>query len=176
MSILITGGAGYIDSHMAHRLVSDGRQDLLTLDSLQRGRRQAVPSGLTFIQDDRTDIRHLTAILRREAVTVIVHFAGLPHVAESVAHPARYFEGNTARSATLIRAAAERGVEALVYSSTAAVYGEPSQRLIPEPPPSSRSTPTVRASGWWSRCSNGTHDAGRLAVILQRGRSLIRRR
>jgi len=133
MRLLVTGGAGYIGSIVAQQLVARG-DDVTVLDSLYRGHRAAVPEGAAFVQADLLD----TEALRRAfepGFDGVVHLAALSLVAESVAHPERYWRGNVVGALNLLDAMRERGVPRLVFSSTAATYGEPEAELITEDEP-----------------------------------------
>ena len=135
MAILVTGGGGYIGSHMTRSLHEDPEAEVVVLDSLERGRAAAIPSGVPVIRDDLGSSERLVALLRRHAIESICHFAGYAIVSESVRCPERYFEANTARSANLILAARQAGVREFVFSSTAAVYGTSEELPIREDAP-----------------------------------------
>lgn len=122
MSILITGGAGYIGSHMTLAL-ADAGEAVVVVDNLVTGFRDAVDSRATFIEADIGDQSVMSALLREHSITEIIHFAGSVVVPESVANPLKYYRNNTAASRNLIEAAVTTGVQRFVFSSTAAVYG-----------------------------------------------------
>jgi len=133
MRLLVTGGAGYIGSIVAQRLVARG-DDVTVLDSLFRGHRGALPEGAAFVQADLLDADAIT-----EAVSGgfdgVLHFAAMTLVAESVKHPERYYRGNVTGTLNLLDAMRAAGVPRLVFSSTAATYGEPDVELISEDTP-----------------------------------------
>ena len=131
--ILVTGGAGYIGSHTVHLLLSRG-YDVVVVDDLSNGHPElvsTVPLHVLKLQD--TDA--LTRLLVETRCDAVVHFAARIEVGESMKKPALYFENNTYGSLSLIQAMLAAGVHALVYSSTAAVYGTPTSQLFTETSP-----------------------------------------
>ncbi|PWV99867.1 UDP-galactose 4-epimerase [Hoeflea marina] len=124
MSVLVTGGAGYIGSHMVWALVDAG-EDVVVVDRLSTGFEWAVAPEARFIRADIADTAALGAVIRDHGVDAIIHFAGSVVVPESVSDPLGYYHNNTVNSLGLIRTAVETGVPHLVFSSTAAVYGTP---------------------------------------------------
>ncbi|HWK28067.1 MAG TPA: UDP-glucose 4-epimerase GalE [Solirubrobacter sp.] len=130
MRLLVTGGAGYIGSITAQHLLARG-DEVTVLDSLYRGHRAAVPEGAEFLEGDLLDPARLEAVLER-GFDGVVHFAALSLVAESVAHPERYWRGNVVGAVNLLDAMRANGVGRIVFSSTAATYGEPAVELITE--------------------------------------------
>ncbi|MGA8578762.1 MAG: NAD-dependent epimerase/dehydratase family protein, partial [Bryobacteraceae bacterium] len=125
--ILVTGGAGYIGSHTVRLLLERG-YDVAVVDNLSKGYRQNVPAGRLYEMDiaDTAAIEELMRQLKTEAV---VHFAAFIAVGESMAEPERYFVNNVAGSLSLLAAMLRAGVKHIVFSSTAAVYGNP--RAVP---------------------------------------------
>jgi UDP-glucose 4-epimerase len=134
MSILITGGCGYIGSHMVHMLADDGAR-VVVIDNLSTGSRAAIPSGVPLVVGDIGDATVVTSVLREHAVDAIIHFAGSIVVPESVRDPLGYYRNNTANSRTLLEAAVSCGVGQFIFSSTAAVYGNPDHVPIDEDSP-----------------------------------------
>lgn len=132
-SVMVTGGAGYIGSHTVKRLVERG-YSVVTCDNLSRGRRDAVRWG-EFVESDVRDEVRVTDAIRRHAVDAIVHFAGYMRVEESVSDPALYIENNLIGSVSLLKTAIFAGVRRFVFSSSAAVYGEPVEIPIREDHP-----------------------------------------
>lgn len=123
MSILVTGGAGYIGSAFVERCVAEGER-VVVLDDLSTGHRDAVPEGVAFVLADVADGAAVRGAVRAHAVDVCVHFAGFLDVAESVANPLKYHQNNTASTLSLLAALAAEGVRRFVFSSSASVYGE----------------------------------------------------
>jgi UDP-glucose 4-epimerase len=123
MRVLITGGAGYIGSHATRLFMARGH-DVWVFDNLCRGHRQAVPSDKLII-GDLADRHILEEALRQRKIEAIAHFASLTYVGESVTDPGSYYENNVAGTINLLEAARNSGVSRLVFSSTAAVYGNP---------------------------------------------------
>jgi len=124
MSILVTGGAGYIGSHMAHRLIDLG-EDVVVLDNLSTGVIQNVPAQATFVTGDVADARLVAGLIEKHKIDSVIHFAGSVIVPESVERPLLYYENNTSKSRTLIEVCVRLGVANFLFSSTAAVYGIP---------------------------------------------------
>ena len=135
MKLLVTGGAGYIGSVVAAQLLAAGH-DVTVLDSLDRGHRDAIPEGADFVHADLLDQPAVSDALGR-GFDGVLHFAALALVAESVAHPERYYRGNVVASLNLLDAMREHGVKRLVFSSTCATYGEPEEVPIHEGVPPS---------------------------------------
>jgi UDP-glucose 4-epimerase len=137
MTVLVTGGAGYIGSHMALRL-GDGGEPVVVLDNLSTGFDWAVDHRATLVQGDAGDVEFVGGVIAEHGITEIVHFAGSIIVPESVTDPLKYYRNNTATSRNLLEAAVRGGVERFIFSSTAAVYGmtglEPVEETTPLAP------------------------------------------
>ncbi|HLI99286.1 MAG TPA: UDP-glucose 4-epimerase GalE [Bradyrhizobium sp.] len=131
MTVLITGGAGYIGSHVVHGLL-DQKQHVIVLDNLATGFREAVPEQARLIVGDAGDAALVSRLIREHGVDAIMHFAASTVVPESVAKPVAYYKNNTVNSLALIDAATRGGVRHFVFSSTAAVYGNPAASLVAE--------------------------------------------
>jgi UDP-glucose 4-epimerase len=129
--VLITGGAGYVGSVSASRFVEAGH-DVVVLDDLTTGHRAAVPAGVTFHRGSYTDGPALRRLLETERIEAILHCAARSLVGESIRDPARYFGENVAGGIVMLDSARAAGVERVVFSSTAAVYGVPESTPIPE--------------------------------------------
>lgn len=132
--VLVTGGAGYIGSVVADQLLARGR-DVVVLDDLSTGHREAVPAGATFVQAGIGDRVAVTALFARYPVGAIVHMAAFALVAESVAEPEKYRANNVAAAKVLLDEAVAAGVRRLVFSSSCTVYGYPSAVPIAEDAP-----------------------------------------
>ena len=140
MTVLVTGGAGYIGSHMVWELLDAG-ESVVVLDRLSTGFAWAVAPEVELVVGDVADKELVGKIIRDNGVDAIIHFAGSIMVPESVANPLAYYENNTCKTRTLIETAVREGVPNFIFSSTAAVYGgaglEPVRedgRLAPESP------------------------------------------
>ncbi len=131
MSVLVTGGAGYIGSHMVLRLLEAG-EDVIVLDNLSTGHRFLLPEGVALHEGNAGDTELVGDLIRSEGVQEIIHFAGSIVVPESVRDPLGYYRNNTSVSRNLIEAAVKNGVERFIFSSTAAVYGTSDGRAIDE--------------------------------------------
>jgi UDP-glucose 4-epimerase len=140
MSILVTGGAGYIGSQMLYQLVDAGER-VVVLDNLSTGFDWAIPPGVPAVVGDVGDAGVLDALIAEHGVRAILHFAASVVVPESVADPLRYYRNNTVNSRSLIEAAVRGGVEHFAFSSTAAVYGEPDRVPIAEDAPTRPMSP-----------------------------------
>jgi UDP-glucose 4-epimerase len=124
MAILVTGGAGYIGSHMVYELIAAGER-VVVLDNLSTGFEWAIAPGATLVTGDIGDQALVSRLLAEHAVDAIIHFAGSIVVPESVADPLGYYRNNTVNSRALIECAVKGGVRHFIFSSTAAVYGSP---------------------------------------------------
>lgn len=138
MKILVLGGAGYIGSHAVYALLGQG-YDVAVVDNLQTGHRAAVHPEARFHEGDVRDRFFLGGVLQREAPDAVIHFAANSLVGESMQIPMKYYDNNVGGTCTLLAAMAEEGVRRVVFSSTAAVYGEPERIPIRE---SDRTAPT----------------------------------
>jgi UDP-glucose 4-epimerase len=124
MTVLVTGGAGYIGSHMVWELL-DHNEDVVVVDNLVTGFEWAIPDGVTFVKADIGDQETMEQVLRDHKIDVIVHFAGSVVVPESMKDPLKYYLNNTGNTRNLVAAAVKAGVKRFIFSSTAAVYGAP---------------------------------------------------
>jgi len=131
MSMLVTGGAGYIGSHMVLELLS-ASEDVVVLDNLSTGFRSAVPDAVQFVEGNVGDMALVAQLLRDHSIDAILHFAGSIVVPDSVIDPLGYYGNNTCNSRNLLACAVEASVPYFIFSSTAAVYGEPDETPIGE--------------------------------------------
>jgi UDP-glucose 4-epimerase len=134
MSVLVTGGAGYIGSHMVLALLDAG-EDVVVLDNLSTGFRWAVPSQAKFVAGDVGDHNLLLRLFLTNPIDAIMHFAGSVVVPDSVTDPLEYYHNNACKSRTLIVAAVEAKIPHFIFSSTSAVYGNPEENPAPEDAP-----------------------------------------
>ncbi len=131
MTVLVTGGAGYIGSHMVLALVEAG-ESIVVIDNLSTGFSSAVPEGVPLFIGDAGDENLVDGVISQHGVDSIMHFAGSVVVPESVRDPLLYYRNNTMTTRSLLNAAVKRGVNSFIFSSTAAVYGDPEQVPVPE--------------------------------------------
>lgn len=131
MSVLVTGGAGYIGSHMVLDLLDSGEKPVVA-DNLSTGVRWIVPEKANLILGDIGDQKLIEAVISEHDVDAVIHFAGSIVVPESVADPLGYYHNNTVKSRALIEACVRAGVKHFIFSSTAAVYGMPNENPVRE--------------------------------------------
>jgi UDP-glucose 4-epimerase len=143
MTILVAGGAGYIGSHTVKELVREGFE-VLVLDNFSSGRPELI-GAVPFIKADLLDREALQQVFRTHPIGAVLHFASLIQVGESCADPRRYYTHNLRTSLNLFDAMLEAGTDILIFSSTAAVYGEPQETPIPESHPTRPANPYGRA-------------------------------
>ena len=140
MSVLVTGGAGYIGAHMLLAL-EDAGEHAVALDNLSTGARWLTPQSAAFIEADAGDEAALARIFAEHEITEVIHFAGSILVRESIRRPLEYYQNNTANTLSLIRACVAAGVKRFIFSSTASVYGVPERTPISETAPIRSITP-----------------------------------
>jgi UDP-glucose 4-epimerase len=140
MTILVTGGAGYIGSHMVHELVDAG-ESVVALDNLATGFDWAVAEGVPLVVGDTGDQPRVASLIAEHKVEAIIHFAASTVVPESVAEPLAYYRNNTVNSRALIETAIKGGVRHFIFSSTAAVYGNPEHVPVAEDAPTMPMSP-----------------------------------
>ena len=131
MAILVLGGAGYIGSHTVYELIDAGR-DVVVVDNLQTGFRQAVHPKARFYQADIRDRAAMDKVFESEDIEGVVHFAASSQVGESMSDPLKYYDNNLSGTCVLLQCIMAHGVLKIVFSSTAATYGEPEQVPILE--------------------------------------------
>jgi len=143
MTVLVTGGAGYIGSHMVHELLEAGER-VVVLDNLSTGFRWAVAAAAPLIVGDTGDQALVTRLIREHGIDAIIHFAASIVVPDSVREPLAYYRNNTVNSRALIECAVNGGVRHFIFSSTAAVYGDAAEIPVGEDAP----TLPVSPYGW----------------------------
>ncbi|MCC6125652.1 MAG: UDP-glucose 4-epimerase GalE [Pirellulales bacterium] len=147
MNILVAGGAGYIGSHAVKQLLAAGH-GVAVIDNLFRGHQAALLPEAAFYKLDLADTLELTRVMQEHRVDGVMHFAALTYVHESVEQPWRYYENNTAGTISLLKAMRAAGVGRMVFSSTAATYGEPESVPVLE---TMRQQP-INPYGWSKWC------------------------
>jgi len=163
-TVLVTGGAGYIGSHACKSLARAGYRPV-AYDSLVRGHREAVRWG-PFVEADLADIERLADAIKRFEVAAVMHFAAFAYVGESMTSPELYFRNNVGNSMRLLEAMRGAGVRHIVFSSTAAIYGNPDRVPIPESAPQRPVNPygesklmVERMLHWYGAAHGFTHAA-----------------
>lgn len=126
--VLVTGGAGYIGAHLVRRLIKSGYK-VVVLDNLSTGKRENLSPDATFVEGDLSDVNLLRDIFATSHFEAVFHMAASIEVEESVKYPQKYFENNVGNTGKLLAAMEEAGIKNIIFSSTAAVYGE--QQIIP---------------------------------------------
>jgi UDP-glucose 4-epimerase len=143
-AILVTGGAGYIGSHMTYALLDRGDQ-VVVLDNLSTGVRSLVAPQAEFVEGEVADQRLVRELLRTRSIDAVIHFAGSIVVPDSVSDPLKYYANNTVASRALIEACVDEHVRNFVFSSTAAVYGMPEAEMVDEDTPKEPINPYGRS-------------------------------
>jgi UDP-glucose 4-epimerase len=144
MATLVTGGAGYIGSHMVLALLSRSER-VVVLDNLSTGQRRLVGDAAVFVLGDAGDPVLVRSIMREHGVDAVIHFAGSIVVPESVAQPLAYYANNVVAARALIEACVEEGVKAFLFSSTATVYAEDATQPLKEDEPKRPISPYARS-------------------------------
>jgi UDP-glucose 4-epimerase len=164
MRILVTGGAGYIGSVVSEQLLNDGH-DVAVYDNLVKGHRKAIVAGAKFVQGDLLDAEGLRQTLKDNETEAVIHMAAYSLVGESVTEPAKYYHNNVVAGLVLLAAMRECGINKIVFSSTAATYGEPESQPIFESASTNPTNPYgesklafERAMHWYER-AYGLHYA-----------------
>jgi UDP-glucose 4-epimerase len=157
MRVLVTGGAGYIGSVVTEQLLSDGNQ-VVVYDNLSKGHHEAVVEGVELVQAELLDADTLKQTLHDRQIEAVIHMAASSLVGESVEHPNKYYQNNVIASLVLLDAMLACDVKRLVFSSTAATYGEPEAHPIEETAPTNPTNPYgeaklafERAMQWYDR-------------------------
>jgi UDP-glucose-4-epimerase GalE len=158
MTVLVTGGAGYIGSHTV-RVLKEGGRDVAAFDSMEFGHAAAV-RGVPLVEGDVGDEEAVRRAVTQFDVDSVIHFAAYKSPAESMLRPDRYFDNNVSKSAKLIETLHRAGVDRFVFSSTCAVYGTPSQVPVgedapvrPESPYGESKAMTEKVLAWYGRCA-----------------------
>src|ERR1700686_700250 len=134
MTVLVTGGAGYIGSHTVHALAEAG-ESVVVIDNLSTGFSAFLPEGVPLFIGDAADENLVEGVIAAHGVESIVHFAGSVVVPDSMRDPLAYYRNNTMTTRSLLNAAVKCGINRFIFSSTAAVYGNPEQMPVPEHAP-----------------------------------------
>lgn len=157
MRILVTGGAGYVGSVVVEELLRGGHQ-VIVFDNLSKGHREAITPGAELVQADLFDRERLKSALKERNIEAVIHLAADSLVGESVTHPAKYYRSNVMAGLALLDVMRKVGVHRIVFSSTAAVYGEPARQPIEETDPVAPTNPYgetklafERALHWYSK-------------------------
>ncbi|HEX3249971.1 MAG TPA: UDP-glucose 4-epimerase GalE [Pyrinomonadaceae bacterium] len=140
MKVLVTGGAGYIGSVVSEQLVNDGHE-VVVYDNLSKGHRESVVEGARFVEGDLLESDKLVQTLNDNRVEAVIHMAAYSLVGESVEAPAKYYHNNVVSGLVLLDAMRDCGVKRIVFSSTAATYGEPESQPIFESAPANPTNP-----------------------------------
>ncbi len=159
MNVLVTGGAGYIGSHTVLKLKEKGHRTVI-MDNLSRGYRDAIFAD-AFVESDIAESSRVEKVLRAEKIDAIIHFAAFIEAGESMHKPGNYFENNTMKTFQLIQAMESVGVRRIIFSSTAALYGDPIRTPITEDDALAPTNPygeskllVERLLDWYSRIHN----------------------
>jgi len=164
--ILVTGGAGYIGSHVVKELLRQGHQPIV-FDNLQAGHREAVKD-TAFIEGDLSDQKRLKETFQTNSIDAVMHFAADSLVGESVQNPVKYFNNNVKNSLKLIEIMEEVNVNKIVFSSSAAVYGEPNQIPITENHPCAPTNPYGETKWIFEKALEAFHVAGKIDYLSLR--------
>ena len=140
MTVLVTGGAGYIGSHTVHALV-EAREGVVVIDNLSTGFSSFLPEGVPLFIGDAGDENLVEGVITQHGIESIIHFAGSVVVPDSMRDPLGYYRNNTMTTRSLLNAAVKGGVKRFIFSSTAAVYGNPDQMPVPENAPTRPMSP-----------------------------------
>ena len=134
MTVLVTGGAGYIGSHMVHALAEAG-ESVVVVDNLSTGFAAFLPQGVPLVIGDAGDENLVRSTIVQHGVESIIHFAGSVVVPDSLRDPLGYYRNNTMTTRSLLNTAVKAGINRFIFSSTAAVYGNPEQMPVREDAP-----------------------------------------
>jgi len=165
-TILVTGGAGYIGSHVIKELLRQGHKPIV-FDNLQTGHRKTTKDAL-FIEGDLSDQKKLKETFQAYQIDTVIHFAADSLVGESVQNPLKYFNNNVKNSLNLVEIMEEFKVKKIVFSSSAAVYGEPKEIPIPENHPCVPTNPYGETKWIFEKILGAFHVAGKIDYISLR--------
>ncbi|HEV2652757.1 MAG TPA: UDP-glucose 4-epimerase GalE [Rhizomicrobium sp.] len=160
MTVLVTGGAGYIGSHTVHALLDRGDK-VVVLDNLSTGVRAQVGAAAAFVEGNVSDRNLVQTVIADHAVTAIIHFAGSIVVPESVAQPLAYYRNNVIASQALIETAIEAGVKQFIFSSTATVFADDARQPLSEDERKAPRSPYARSklmTEWMLQDASAAHD------------------
>jgi len=166
-NILVIGGAGYIGSHMVYSLL-EKRYIPVVFDNLSTGQRKFVPKGVDFIKGDLRKERDIRKVFEEYSIDAVMHFAAFSLVGESVKKPLKYYENNVCAFVNLIKVMTEFAVKRIIFSSTAAVYGEPEHIPIKENNAIEPSNPYGCSKRMIERILEDTAQAGGVSYIILR--------
>ncbi len=166
MKICVTGGAGYIGSVVAQRLVDHGH-DVTVLDNLATGHRSAIPQGCRLVEGDVRDQRALKKALGRDTAAVL-HFAALSVVSDSVREPLKYFDNNVGGTLQILEIMRKHDIRKFVFSSSAAVYGEPDKLPIEEDSPCFPTSPYGQSKLFVEKILQASHNSWGLQFVSLR--------
>jgi UDP-glucose 4-epimerase len=142
--ILVLGGAGYIGSHMSHRLVDDGH-DVVVFDNLSTGHMRLVPGKAKFFRGDLRNKKDIERVFEKYDIDAVMHFAAASLVGESMTDPLKYYENNVTAAVNLLQCMRAAGVNKIIFSSTAAVFGQPEILPLTETSPTTPINPYGRS-------------------------------
>jgi UDP-glucose 4-epimerase len=166
VTVLVTGGAGYIGSHMTYALL-DRSEAVVVLDNLSTGYRRLVGEGAVFVEGDAGDQRLVRQLIREHRIDAALHFAGSIVVPESVEQPLRYYANNTVVSRALIEVCVLEGVKRFIFSSTATVYAVDAKQPLSESEPTGPISPYARSklmTEWMLEDASRAHDFRYMAL------------
>jgi UDP-glucose 4-epimerase len=143
MTVLVTGGAGYIGSHTVRKLI-DKKFDVVILDNISRGHIESVPKNVHFENVDLLSEKDLDNVLAKYKIDAVIHFAAFAYVGESVENPVLYYQNNVVGSFNLIKSVNKAGIKKFVFSSTCSIYGNPENIPISEKEPANPINPYAR--------------------------------
>lgn len=158
MSVLITGGAGYIGSHMVHLLLDQGITPIV-VDDLSKGNRSFIPDNIPFYQCNVGDKNAITKILQDEKIGIVMHFAANTDVGESVQNPTKYIDNNFVNTLNLLESMRTCKINKLIFSSTAAVFGENGEACVTEFSPKNPVSPYGKYKLWCEQLFEDYHHA-----------------